>query len=247
MEIINEILVGDPNQKEVIINNKIYYPCAICGRLSYRKIKSNGLVFCQKHYNQFKKYGHAIDCNPRCKNDKNEIRIDKNIAYIDLYDVYGNKKTTAIVDADDVPKVRYSKWRISHGYVITDRKFTNQVDYLHRIILGTNQFVDHINHNTMDNRKSNLRIVTKSQNQMNCNYLGVSVTPSNEYYAHIKINGKMLNLGKYIIKEEAYYARWYAETFLFGEYQYNKKQMPLIPEQRQNEIKDYVNRKVQRL
>ena len=247
MKTINTVSVGNPNDEETIIDGKTYYPCSVCGRLSYRKIKTGGQNYCKKHYDQLKKYGNVIDTNPRCRRDKNEIRIDGDVAYIDLYDTNGNRRSTAIIDSEDVPKVRYSKWRLSHGYVVTNRKFTTQNDYLHRVVLGTDNFVDHINHNTMDNRKANLRITTKSQNQMNSNYTGVSITPSNKYYAHIKINGKMINLGVYIIKEEAYFARWYAETVLFNEYQYNKKRMPFIPEQRADEIREYVNRKVQRL
>lgn len=247
MKQLNTISVGNPHEEMVIIHKKIYYPCSVCGRLSYRKIKTGGKNYCQKHYNQLKKYGHVIDTNPRCRRDKNEIRIDGEIAYIDLYDTNGNKTATTMIDSDDVEKVRYSKWRLSHGYVVTSRKFATQNDYLHRIILSTNEFVDHINHNTLDNRKSNLRIITKSQNQMNSNYSGVSVTPSNKYYAHIKIHGRMINLGTYIIQDEAYFARWYAETILFKDYQYDGKKMPLIPEQRRNEIQEYIDQKVQRL
>lgn len=247
MKVINQVLTGDKNKEQVKIDEKTYYVCAVCGRLSFHKIKAYGVNYCAKHYKQVKKFGKTIDSNPRCRKDKNEIRIDGDIAYIDLYDINSNVRATAIIDAEDVPKVRYSKWRLSHGYVVTERKFAHQNDYLHRVVMKTSEFVDHINHNTLDNRRSNLRIITKSQNQMNSNYTGVSKTESNKYYAYIKINGKMLNLGLYIIKDEAYFARWYAETLLFKEYQYKGKQMPLIPGRRQMEIKEYVDRKVQRL
>ena len=80
---------------------------------------------------------------------------------------------------------------------------------------------------------------------MNVNYKGVSKT-GNQWYAYIKINQKMLNLGKYLDEEEALYARWYAEQILFKEYAYPKPE-PEILESRKSQIQEYVSRKVQRL
>lgn len=52
----------------------------------------------------------------------------------------------------------------NHLYVVnSDRK------YLHRLIVGAEkgQVVDHINHNTLDNRKDNLKVCTHSENRLN--------------------------------------------------------------------------------
>ena len=152
-----------------------------------------------------------------------------------------------MIDTEDLSKVRYTKWKLSKsGYAMNSPKFSGSTKHMSREILGTDQFVDHINHNTLDNRKANLRIVTKSQNQMNVNYKGVTKTKSGTYYAHIKINQKMINLGVYVFEEEALFARWYAETILFKEYRYPKEK-PIILPQREKQIMDYVDRKVQRL
>jgi hypothetical protein len=227
-------------------DGKTYYRCSVCGRQLFRKIKSHGKVYCNKHYNQVKRYSHTIDTNPRTTFDKNEIIVDGKIARVKLYDAQCNHIATAIIDSEDVNKIRYTKWKLSSsGYAANTPKFSGSNKHMHREILDTDQFVDHINHNTLDNRKSNLRIVTKAQNMMNSNFKGVSPNGC-KWYAHIKINQKMLNLGNYLDEEEALYARWYAEQVLFKEFAYPKPE-PEILESRKSQIQEYVSRKVQRL
>lgn len=244
MKIINRVITQTKDIEHR--DGKTYYRCCICGRSLFRKIKSNECVYCNKHYRQIKKYGRHLDNNPRTILDRNEITIKGNIAYIQLYDKYAEPTTTTIIDVEDVPRVRYIKWKLStSGYVMNTPKFKGSNQHLSRVILDTNEFVDHINHNPLDNRKQNLRIVTKSQNQMNVNYKGIS-KQGNKWYAHIKINQKMLNLGTYVDEEEALYARWHAEQLLFKEYAYPKPE-PEILESRKHQIQEFVNRKVQRL
>lgn len=247
MVVLNKIRKYDPADEEIKIGDKTYYVCCICGRASFRKIRSHGKTYCTKHYRQIKKYGFATDQNPRTSYDYNEIRIDGEIAYIDLYDTKCNVIATAMIDKEDVDKIRYTKWKLSgSGYAMNAPKFKGKNKHMSRIVLETDQFVDHINHNTLDNRKRNLRVVTKAQNQMNSNYKGVSETKNGKYYAYIKIDQKMINLGTYIFEDEALYARWYAETILFGEYRYPKNE-PEILSNRKSQIKNYVDKKVQRL
>lgn len=243
---INEMLVNeDKTQEEVKIDGKTYYVCSVCGKLSKHKTKAFGKVYCDKHYKQQKK-GEILDTNPRTIYDLNEIEVYDDYAKVKLYDKQGNEVAEAIIDREDVDRVRHIKWRLKAGYVFNNSKFNGGSTFIHRVILDTDQFVDHINHNPLDNRKSNLRIVTKSQNQMNVNYKGVSKTKDNKWYAYIKVNQKMINLGKYIDEEEALYARWYAEKILFKEYRYPKEE-PFILDKRKKEIQEYINHKVQRL
>ena len=85
----------------------------------------------------------------------------------------------AIVDDDSVgvlPNIRWfaqwSRWTKSYyatGWIGNGRKGRKWVS-MHGIIAGNPQMplmVDHINHDTLDNRKSNLRVVTRSQNTLN--------------------------------------------------------------------------------
>ena len=60
------------------------------------------------------------------------------------------------------PYAKATKWEIING----EPKLKSY--YLHMLIMGLKEgskvFVDHINHNKLDNRKENLRLVTKLQN-----------------------------------------------------------------------------------
>lgn len=248
METINSIDIykGNFADRTVKENGKTYYICNTCGRKNFRAIRSFGKIWCYKHYKQMKKYGKVLDDNPRTLYDRNEIHINGKVSLIDLYDKNGIVIAQTKIDTEDIPKIRYTKWKLSHGYAVNNQKRSGITTYIHREVLQTNQFVDHINHDTLDNRKCNLRIVTKSQNQMNSNYKGVYKQPNSKYMAYIKLHQKMLNLGVYIDKEEAMYARWYAEKIVFKEYRFPKEK-PKILETRKKEIQEYVNKKVQRL
>ncbi len=227
--------------------NSNYKVCDICGRHEKHIIGYYGKKLCNKHYNQIKKYGHVLENSPRTIYDKNEIRVEGEIAYIELYDKSYNVVALAMIDAEDVDKVKYSKWRLNcNGYVISTNKFDGKTTFLHRRILNnTNQFVDHINGNVLDNRKQNLRLVTKSQNQMNVNYKGVSKTKNDKHYAHIKIKGKAINLGVYVDEEEALYARYFAEKLLFKEYRFPKEE-PFVLTNRKKEIENYVRNRLEK-
>ena len=92
-----------------------------------------------------------------------------------------------------------------------------------------NRRVDHINHNVKDNRKSNLRIVTISQNAINKkivsnNTSGVTGICWNKnsccWQAYITLNYKTKHLGCFKNKEDAIKARKDAEEKYFGEYSY---------------------------
>lgn len=226
--------------------NMIEHQCDICGRKQKNKIKAFGYILCNKHYNQLKKYGKFLDNNPRTPFDKNEYHIQGDTTVIDLYDKNCNKIAEVIIDTEDLPKIKNIKWKLSNsGYAMNTPKYKGHNLHMTHIILGTDNFVDHINHNKLDNRKSNLRIVTKSQNQMNVNYLGVYQC-GNKWVAKIKLNQKQLNLGHYSTKIEALFARWYAEQILFKEYAYPKEK-PCLSNEREQDIMNYVDKKVQRL
>lgn len=219
------------------------HKCEVCGKLWRKKLKANGKTVCNKHYKQFKKFGCFRDTSPRTQRDKNKFTIQGDVAYISLYDKYYNEIDRAIIDADDVDKVKNIKWRMNcNGYVHNN---SDTSIFLHRRILNTDCLVDHINGNRLDNRKANLRIATKSQNQMNVDYKGIYPS-KNKWIAKIKLNGKQVHLGMFVYRDEALYARWYAEKLVFKDFAY-KKFEPNIPQRRKDEIKNLIEQKVQRL
>ncbi len=73
------------------------------------------------------------------------------------------------IDAEDYPLVRNYSWRDAGEYVEHNVRGKKPI-MLSRLIMGVTDrwiFVDHINHNTLDNRKQNLRFATNAQNNWN--------------------------------------------------------------------------------
>lgn len=79
------------------------------------------------------------------------------------------------IDEDDYEKVKLRHWRVSHKkgkiYAVSGSKAKNNVVYMHNYIMNykyvTGYEVDHIDSNSFNNRKSNLRIVPRLTNIQN--------------------------------------------------------------------------------
>jgi len=88
-------------------------------------------------------------------------------------------------------------------------------------------FIDHINRNKLDNRRSNLRIVTTSQNVVNCpprknntsGYRGVS-KKGNMWIAQIEKGDKKIFQESYTTPEQAAKAYDRKIKEVFGEFAY---------------------------
>ena len=101
--------------------------------------------------------------------------------------------------------------------------------YLHREIMRAikGEFVDHINGNTLDNRKENLRICSSKQNSRNSKknknnssgFKGVAWHKSKKVWvAYIKVDYKNKHLGVYNTPENAAKAYDEAAKKYFGEF-----------------------------
>lgn len=130
-----------------------------------------------------------------------------------------NKK--AIVDKSDFEAINSKKWyayfdgfNYYAGRMTRDKNGKRQTIRMHREIMRPKLtlFVDHINGDTLDNRRRNLRIVTHKQNCINRsirkdNSTGVKGVhydkTSKKYVARIMVKNKRMSLGYYLSKGEA--------------------------------------------
>ena len=146
--------------------------------------------------------------------------------------IYLTKGYQTIVDNDDYEELMQFKWNTSQhsdslvyakrGVTINNKYFNI---YMHRQIMGLTPLsskkivVDHIDNNSLNNRKDNLRLVTQKQNMRNPNNKNhrgkkVGVTQcGNKWRTRITINSKSIHLGLFIDEDDAIKARKKAEEF----------------------------------
>jgi len=142
---------------------------------------------------------------------------------------------TFLID-DDTAHLALLPWRVRvapvesaqpYAYFSRGRKYR----WLHREVLGISHLdpkrvmADHVDGNTLDCRRSNLRVATPSQNQQNARkrrdntsgHKGVSrVRSSGRWQAYIKVDGRQRGLGAYDRLEDAVAARKAAERASHG-------------------------------
>lgn len=163
-------------------------------------------------------------------------------------------KHTIIIDTEDWDKVKEHRWCVTgndrhrYPYAMTniphpdggwhhytwhgreERRRRRIGLQLHHAIMGKppkGLFVDHINHNGLDNRKENLRFVTLAQNQQNGRsnrnstsaYKGVSWHERDKRWrAQIAHEGKGMYIGYFTCEHEAALAYNKKAKELFGEH-----------------------------
>lgn len=138
-----------------------------------------------------------------------------------------------IIDKEDFPLVKQYYWiKYKKGYYITQRGPEGKPIPIHRFLMKaqSGEQVDHINHDKADNRRSNLRIVSGSENCWNkglrsSNKTGATgvyqSTGKDKWWAEIKVNGERHYLGYYDSFDDAVAVRKAAEEQYFGQYSYD--------------------------
>lgn len=161
----------------------------------------------------------------------NEIIIEGRTARLQLYSGRSNLilVAEAIIDSEDALKVSKYKWGLVQGYA------KNWRFPLASFIMGLPRIgfmVDHKNGDRLDNRKSNLRVVTRWENNINrtsirkptsSKYKGVYTTKKTinlhkPWRAVLKHNKVLYFIGYYSTEEEA---AWMYDQYameIFGEF-----------------------------
>lgn len=154
-----------------------------------------------------------------------------------------------IIDTEDTEKIKNCGfkwnmgWNVIKGhrykgiYYVKASKYLGIIEekpryesiYLHRFILGISErfvLVDHINRNSLDNRKSNLRITNFGGNTKNRRGENVNNTSGERnvslingwYVVQIQVDGKNTVLGKFSDIEQAKATAGQARQKYYGDY-----------------------------
>lgn len=160
-----------------------------------------------------------------------------------------SKGQIVLVDDEDFNWLSKHKWYFSHGYAVRyygreDNK--QKIARMHREIMTysgydiLNKQIDHIDGNGLNNTKSNLRIVTQSQNLQNrgkpsnntSGYKGVSFSKIiNKWEAYITVRGHRIRLGYFDTAKDAAHAYDLAAVDYHGEFavlNFSTTQIPVL-------------------
>lgn len=217
-------------QKELYNNKSRYvafWNCRCdCGNLvvvrsSCLQNKTNPTLSCGCYFEE------VIHRQKNTKTNKWIFNKDENTAICVIDD-----NNNFCIDMEDYETVKNYCWRIGlRGYIVANsRNGLNKTVWLHRIIMNVddeNIFVDHKNWDKTNNRKSNLRKATKSENNTNIKrkknnttgYTGVTINRrTGNYIARISKNNKRIYLGTFSSFEDAVIARHKEELEMHKEW-----------------------------
>lgn len=126
-------------------------------------------------------------------------------------------------DESDFDTIKKYTWSVTgSNYVCTqhNKKFI----LMHRLLLDAPNHlqVDHINHNTLDNRRCNIRLSTVSQNNVNKNFKGYTRRKNGKFEVSMRINGKYSYLGRFNTEKEAKKYRNEIARKVYGDFVYDE-------------------------
>jgi hypothetical protein len=140
----------------------------------------------------------------------------------------------ALVDDEYFEFLSQWKWQCHNGYAVRtvcvrkDGKRSSISIRMHRLVMNAanGEVIDHKNLNTLDNRKENLRVCTKAENNRNIRgrkgtskYKGVCWDKNrNKWLSSIQFNNKHIHIGYFINEDEAAKAYNLKAEELFGEF-----------------------------
>lgn len=177
--------------------------CAYCNKEIERKIDSFKLKRNKLHF-----------CDKKCKalfQQKQNLIVEKE-DYAEIHIEKDNKSLIVLIDKDDIEKVQKFKWNVKYdktidNYYVYSHERNNYINRktlrLHRFLMNCPKDlqVDHVNRNTLDNRKCNLKVCTLQENLNNkgeyknntSGYKNIHYSKANKtFVCEIKRNNKMV-------------------------------------------------------
>lgn len=152
------------------------------------------------------------------------------------YITANNNSGKALIDKDVKDELNEYKWHVKKdGYMYRNasteelRNGMPRSISMHRQLMGfpKGKTIDHINHDKLDNRLSNLRIASYADNQANrrklkrtsSNYKGVRYhRRDNVWHAYIVVKGEQKHLGTFEWESDAAQAYNSAAKKIFGDF-----------------------------
>lgn len=203
-------------------------------KTEYLTAKEKVIIVCKKHGeflvtpdSHLRRYRGCTKCSMENKQKKRAEKLIKgkfkDLIQPEEYKIIPLTKGYYVkVDNEDFEKLKDIPWCYTNGYAYSGLK-----GLMHRYIMNTPEDMetDHINHDTLDNRKNNLRICTRSENMANTfsrggssKYKGVHwVEREKRWYAQLPKNGKTF-LGSFLTEEEAAKAYDKRAKEVYGEF-----------------------------
>jgi len=154
---------------------------------------------------------------------RNPHRIEGDVAYIGLTDSLGKVKAEVLVDAGDVELVlSFGRWHASTrqhtAYAMCGKRTPEGMKqvFLHHVLIpgikkSDGLTIDHANGNGLDNRRSNLRVFTRSENARNIvrrktksgHQNVIQSAKGDAWYVYFSVNGKPKHFGTFYSLEKA--------------------------------------------
>lgn len=142
-----------------------------------------------------------------------------------------SKGFKAIIDDEDYFKIVQYNWHYSNGYARRGLSWSRNSGLKRQYKPMQNEIlecpigleIDHINHNRLDNRKSNLRIATRSQNIINRKSYNITRNIRKEskyeaYYCYLTVNKKTITIGSFKTPHQASLAYDLWAKDIYGEF-----------------------------
>ena len=158
--------------------------------------------------------------------------LNRTIHHNNLVFICLTQNKWTVIDEADYPAVIPYRWcavRNDRSFRVAAHLPNNKTCWMHRLIhpVAAGLNIDHRDGNGLNNRRANLRAATAQQNARNkgvhynskTGYAGVRWDPYRQrWWTDIRVDGKIVFLGRFICFKRAVSARKSAETKYFGEF-----------------------------